>query len=108
MTKLDFVVERMTPGDFAGHGQPLAIHLVPSKEGNPLLILRLKGRRAGYVVTLADVYRVAAMWHGNKEKAARTEARRNQIPWRIAKKKFYALPPMPRRPKKQKEEAAHA
>lgn len=105
MTPLTYVVERVTPGDFASHRAPLAVALVPRPDNNPLLVMRLKGRRTGLVVTLADVYRVAALWHGQKEKRARCEARKNGVPWRRARKQFLALPPMPRRPRKVKEDS---
>lgn len=49
---------------------------------------RLRGKKSQYVMLLSDAYRYAAIIHANKEKRARSEARKNQVPWRHAKKKF--------------------
>lgn len=51
---------------------------------------RLKGRQAQYVALVSDLYRVAALWHGQREALARREARRNGIPWRQARRAFVA------------------
>jgi|GEM_PF-2945698 hypothetical protein len=101
MTRLNYIVERVMPGNFSTYGKPLVMLLVPLRDGNTLLVLRLKGQRVGYVVHLADVYRLAALWHGNKERQARAVARKNGVPWRIARKQFNTLPPIPRRVKKK-------
>lgn len=53
--------------------------------------VRLKGERTQYVVNLSDLYRVAALWHGQKESAAKREARRAGIPWRRARVAFMKL-----------------
>lgn len=53
--------------------------------------LRLKSRRTSYTATVSDLYRVLAMWHGQKEAQAKREARRNGIPWKRAKKQFEQL-----------------
>lgn len=50
--------------------------------------LRLKGKRTQYVCALSDLYRMAALWHGQKESAARKAARKNGIRWATAKKLF--------------------
>lgn len=50
--------------------------------------LRLKGKRTQYVCALSDLYRMAALWHGQKEAAARKAARKNGVPWARAKKSF--------------------
>jgi hypothetical protein len=67
------------------------VTLAPAGSQNEALIgLRLKGTRTQYVCAVSSVYQMAALWHGQKEAAARREAKRNGIPWRIAKKKFLA------------------
>ena len=72
--------------------RPVIITIAPRGQENEALIgLRLKGQRLQYVITLSDVYRLAAMWHGQKEKAARLAARRNGVPWRTAKRQFDAV-----------------
>ena len=53
-----------------------------------LIGLRLKGKRTQYVCALSDVYRMAALWHGQKEAKARREAKKFGIPWKRAKKDF--------------------
>lgn len=52
--------------------------------------LRLKGRRTQYVCALSDIYRVAALWHGQKEASAKRLARREGVPWKQAKRQFVA------------------
>ncbi len=52
--------------------------------------LRLKGTRTQYVVLLSDLYRLAALWHGQKEATAKRTARKNGVPWKSAKKQFIA------------------
>ncbi len=49
---------------------------------------RLKGERTQYVALVSDLYRVTALWHGQKETLARRDARRNGVPWRTARKQF--------------------
>lgn len=50
--------------------------------------VRLKGERTQYTATLSDLYRVLALWHGNKERSAKLEARRAGIPWCRARLAF--------------------
>jgi hypothetical protein len=61
----------------------------PAGSQNEALIgLRLKGKRVQYVVALSDVYRVAALWHGQKESCAKRAARKAGVSWRVAKRQF--------------------
>lgn len=70
---------------------PVVVTLAPlGGQSEVLLGLRLLGKRTQYVVRLSDLYRLAALWHGQKESAARRQARRDGIPWRKAKKAFVA------------------
>lgn len=46
------------------------------------------GQRNGYVLALSDAYRMAALWHGQKEKSAKAKARKDGIPWRRARLEF--------------------
>ena len=65
------------------------VTLAPGTDARDDLIgLRLQGTRTQYVVRLSDIYRVAALWHGNKEAAARRQARKDGIPWHRARKNF--------------------
>lgn len=67
------------------------ITLAPAGSQSEALIgLRLQGERTEYVVRLSDLYRLAALWHGQKESVARRAARKNGIPWRQARKQFAA------------------
>lgn len=71
-------------------GRNVIVTLGPAGSQSEALIgLRLKGKRTQYVCALSDVYRTAALWHGQKEHRARKEARKNGIPWRLAKKEFF-------------------
>ena len=53
-----------------------------------LIGLRLEGQRNGYVLALSDAYRMAALWHGQKEKSAKAKARKDGIPWKRARLEF--------------------
>lgn len=67
------------------------ITIAPAGSQSEALIgLRLKGQRTQYVVALSSLYQVAALWHGNKESAAKRAARKAGIPWRTACKQFIA------------------
>ena len=69
--------------------RPVIVTLAPAGSQSEALIgLRLKGKRTQYVVALSDLYRMAALWHGQKESRAKREARRNGISWRVAKREF--------------------
>lgn len=57
-------------------------------QAEALIGFRLKGRRIQYVAAVSDLYRMAALWHGQKEKAARSQARKQGVPWRQARKAF--------------------
>lgn len=65
------------------------VTLAPAGSQEEALIgLRLKGKRTQYVCALSDVYRIAALWHGQREAQAKREARKQGIPWRRAKREF--------------------
>ena len=50
----------------------IIVTLAPAGSQNEALIgLRLKGQRTQYVVALSDVFRLAALWHGQKMTAAK-------------------------------------
>jgi hypothetical protein len=73
------------------NGRPILLTIAPAGSQNEALIgLRLKGTRTQLVVSLSDVYRCAALWHGQKIAKAKKEARLAGIPWRTAKKHFDA------------------
>ena len=87
MTKLTRPVERLTAKTYSG--REVVVTLAPAGSQSEALIgLRLKGTRTQYVVALSDVYRMAALWHGQKEAKARKQARVNGIPWKTARKQF--------------------
>ena len=89
MTKLTKPVSRETEKRYGS--RPVIVTIAPAGSQSEALIgLRLKGKRTQYVCALSDVYRVAALWHGQKEAAAKRAARKNGIPWRQAKKQFVA------------------
>ena len=87
MTKLTKPVARETGKHYSGRA--VIVTLAPAGSQNEALLgLRLKGSRTQYVCALSDVYRMAALWHGQKETAAKKAARKNGIPWRTARKDF--------------------
>lgn len=71
--------------------KPVILTIAPCGSQDEARIgVRLKGQRTQYVATLSGIYNLLALWHGNKEKTARREARKNGIPWRIARRRFIA------------------
>ena len=89
MTKLTKPIARETAKLYGS--TPVIVTLAPAGSQSEALIgLRLKGRRTQFVCALSDVYRMAALWHGQKEAAARRAARKEGVPWKQAKKKFNA------------------
>lgn len=67
----------------------IIVTLAPAGSQSEALIgLRLKGTRTQYVCALSDVYRMAALWHGQKEANARRKARKEGVPWRTARREF--------------------
>lgn len=86
-TPLTKAVHRLTKK--TDRGRPIIVTLAPAGSQDDARIgLRRKGERTQYVIMVSDVYRLAALWHGNKERIAKAAARKAQIPWRRAKKKF--------------------
>lgn len=89
MTKLDKPVSRETAKLIGS--RPVILTIAPcGAQSEARIGVRLKGKRTQYVVALSDLYRMAALWHGLKEKSAKREARKNGVAWRIAKRKFTA------------------
>lgn len=87
MTKLTKPVQRETGKAYGSRN--VIVTLAPAGSQNEALIgFRLKGKRTQYVCALSDVYRLAALWHGQKEAAAKRAARKAGISWRTAKKQF--------------------
>lgn len=94
VTKLSKPVSRETNKHYGKH--PVIVTLAPAGSQNEALIgLRLKGKRTQLVVALSDVYRVAALWYGQKETTAKRAARKSGIPWRTARKTFIAANSIP-------------
>jgi len=89
MTKLLKPVTRET-SKLCG-STPIILTIAPAGAQSEALIgMRLKGRRTQYVARLSDVYRMAALWHGQKEAAAKKAARKAGVSWKTAKRKFVA------------------
>lgn len=83
MTKLSKAVRRVAVCEYGA----IALTIAPGKN-DTLVGLRKKGRRTGYILRLTDMWRLAALWHGQKEKAAKAKARKDGIHWRKARKQF--------------------
>ena len=89
MTKLTKPVERETSKSYGSRN--VIVTLAPAGGQSEALIgLRLKGKRTQYVCALSDIYRLAALWHGQKEAAAKRAARKSGTPWKQARKQFIA------------------
>ena len=87
MTNLTKPVSRQT-AKFIG-SRAIIITLAPAGSQSEALIgFRLKGKRTQYVVALSDVYRMAALWYGQKEAKAKRDARKAGITWKQARKQF--------------------
>lgn len=70
---------------------PVIVTIAPcGAQSEARIGFRLKGERKQYVVLVSDLYRIAALWHGQKESAAKREARRAGVPWARARKQFIA------------------
>ena len=87
MTPLTKPVSRLTAKTISR--RQVIITIAPAgSQSEALISLRLKGTRTQYVCALSDVYRMAALWHGQKLAAAKRNARKTGTPWRIAKRDF--------------------
>ena len=87
MTKLNTPVRRETAKVY--QNRPVIITLAPAGSQSEALIgLRLKGRRWQYVCALSSIYQMAALWHGQREAAAKRAARKTGVPWQQARKQF--------------------
>ena len=71
--------------------RPILLTIAPcGAQSEARIGVRLKGKRTGYVVTLSDLYRIAALWHGQKEAAAKRAARKSGESWKYARRRFIA------------------
>ena len=94
MTKLSSPVTRETAKTYSARA--VIITIAPAgSQAEALIGLRLKGTRTEYVVALSDLFRMAALWHGQKEAAARRQARRVGVSWRTARRQFIAANSIP-------------
>ena len=79
---------------------PVIVTIAPcGAQSEARIGFRLKGERKQYVVLVSDLYRIAALWHGQKEAMARRAARKSGTPWRKAKKEFLRANQIPTRTK---------
>lgn len=71
--------------------RPVILTIAPcGSQSEARIGVRLKGKRTQYVCALSDIYRMAALWHGQKEASAKRAARKSGESWKFAKKKFIA------------------
>lgn len=100
-TKLQRPVIRATAKRI--QGRPIIVTLAPlGGQDEALVGLRLQGTRTEYVCRLSDLYRVAALWHGQKVQAAKRKARKDGVPWKDAKRQFTRANRIPVRPQPRK------
>jgi len=85
MTSLTKKVVRLTDQKYGK--RRIVVTLAPVKT-ETFIGMRLKGKRTQYVVALSSLYRLGALWHGDKIKRAKAAARKLGVPWRVAKKEF--------------------
>lgn len=89
LTKLNKPVSRET--NFIYQKRNVVLTIAPAGAQKEALIgLHLKGRRTQYVGAVSNLFRLLAMWHGQKEAAAKRAARKAGVSWRRAKKEFLA------------------
>jgi hypothetical protein len=89
MTQLNTPVSRRTAKIIGG--RQVIVTLAPcGSQAEARIGLRLAGKRTQYVCLLSDVFRLAALWHGQREATAKRQARKQGIAWRVAKKQFTA------------------
>jgi hypothetical protein len=87
MTRLQKTVWRETAATY--QGREVQIGLAPlGSQPDGMLALKLKGRRTQFLLRVSDVFRMGALWHGNKERQAKAAARKAGIPWKRAKRDF--------------------
>lgn len=69
-----------------------------------LLSIREFGKRVGYVLPLSALRVHAALSFGRAEQASKREARKNGVPWRVARRVFLAsiMPPTIKQRRKSK------
>jgi hypothetical protein len=102
-TPLTKPVSRLTAKKYGTRN--VIITIAPAGAQSEALIgLRLEGKRTQYVCALSDIYRLAAMWYGQKEQLAKRAARKAGISWRTAKKHFIAANTIPKWTKPEKLE----
>lgn len=89
MTLLSKPITRETARKYSRRAVIVTLAPCGSQE-EALIGFRLKGKRTQYTCALSDLYRLAALWHGQKEAAAKRSARKNGVPWRTARKAFIA------------------
>jgi len=68
-------------------GKPIVITLAPTGSGDMIALRRLR-ERTQYIISLQEVYQMAALRYANKESAAKKQARKDGIPWKRAKASF--------------------
>lgn len=87
MTELTSPVRRLTKAKYGK--RRVVVALAPAgATDDAFIVFRLIGKRTQYVTSVSTLYRIAALWHGNKVQSAKRSARKEGIPWRTAKKQF--------------------
>ena len=87
MTTLTKAISRQTGKIISGRA--VIVTVAPcGSQSEARIGVRLKGKRTQYVCALSDIYRMAALWHGQKVAEAKKQARKHGVAWRIAKREF--------------------
>lgn len=78
---------RETPNIYQQRAVMFTAVPLPSQR-QTVFVFRLKGKQVQYARNLSEIYHDAAASYARKEKAAKSQARRDGIPWRKARKQF--------------------
>lgn len=87
MTELTSPVRRLTKAKY-GKKRVVVVLAPAGATDDAFIVFRLIGRRTQYVTAVSTLYRIAALWHGNKLASAKREARKRGVQWRKAKRQF--------------------
>jgi len=87
MTPLNKPIHRETAKRIGSRA--IIVTIAPAgSQAEAFIGVRLKGQRTQYVLALSDVYRIAALTYAGKAAVAKRQARKQGIPWRVAKRQF--------------------
>jgi hypothetical protein len=87
MTRLTSPVRRITKAKY-GKNSIVVTLASAGVTADAFVVFRLLGKRTQYITTVSTLYRLAALWHGQKVTISKRAARKEGVSWRVAKKQF--------------------